>query len=370
MVYIHVPFCHRKCTYCAFYSHGAPAPRRLTAYVDALLEEMERRKGEQAHPIRTVYLGGGTPSILPLEELTRIVEGLRRCFDLSQVEEATVEANPEDLTPEYLLGLKALGLFNRLSIGIQSFHDEELRLLNRRHDGRQALQAVENAVEAGFSNISIDLIYGLPGQGLMDWRDNLERVATLPVQHLSAYALTLEKGTILEKQVEQGRVATATEGEVLDHYESLLEWARSNGFEQYEISNFSKPGFRARHNSRYWNRTPYLGVGAAAHSFDGEYRRWNVADVRQYVASAASGHIAHEEEQLGLKDAHNEYVMTALRTVEGIEKSQVALPFVTRLKESIARFVAAGLIEETPTHYRPTHQGLLHADGIAAELFL
>lgn len=338
--------------------------------MDALCRELALRQHTMDHPIRTVYFGGGTPSILVPEQLAQIVETLRSNYDLSHTEEVTLEANPEDLTPQYLEALRAMGFFNRLSIGIQSFHDEDLRLLNRRHDGRQALQAVENAVEAGFSNISIDLIYGLPGQGLTAWRDNLERVATLPVQHLSAYALMLEKGTILEKQVEQGRVATATEGEVLDHYESLLEWARSNGFEQYEISNFSKPGFRARHNSRYWNRTPYLGVGAAAHSFDGEYRRWNVADVRQYVASAAIGHIAHEEEQLGLKDAHNEYVMTALRTVEGIEKSQVALPFVTRLKESIARFVAAGLIEDTPTHYRPTHQGLLHADGIAAELFL
>lgn len=338
--------------------------------MDALCRELALRQHTMDHPIRTVYFGGGTPSILAPEQLAQIVETLRSNYDLSHTEEVTLEANPEDLTPQYLEALRAMGFFNRLSIGIQSFHDEDLRLLNRRHDGRQALQAVENAVEAGFSNISIDLIYGLPGQGLSAWRDNLDRVATLPVQHLSAYALTLEKGTILEKQVEQGRVATATEGEVLDHYESLLEWARSNGFVQYEISNFSKPGFRARHNSRYWNRTPYLGVGAAAHSFDGEYRRWNVADVGQYVASAAIGHIAHEEEQLGLKDAHNEYVMTALRTVEGIEKSQVALPFVTRLKESIARFVAAGLIEDTPTHYRPTHQGLLHADGIAAELFI
>ncbi len=368
MIYLHVPFCHRKCTYCAFYS--VVTSQEKQSYVDALCRELALRQHTMDHPITTVYFGGGTPSILVPEQLAQIVETLQSNYDLSHTEEVTLEANPEDLTPQYLEALRAMGFFNRLSIGIQSFHDEDLRLLNRRHDGRQALQAVENAVEAGFSNISIDLIYGLPGQGLTAWRDNLDRVATLPVQHLSAYALTLEKGTILEKQVEQGRVATATEGEVLDHYESLLEWARSNGFEQYEISNFSKPGFRARHNSRYWNRTPYLGVGAAAHSFDGEYRRWNVADVGQYVASAAIGHIAHEEEQLGLKDAHNEYVMTALRTVEGIEKSQVALPFVTRLKESIARFVAAGLIEDTPTHYRPTHQGLLHADGIAAELFL
>lgn len=368
MIYLHAPFCHRKCTYCAFYS--VVTSREKQDYVDALCRELSLRRHTMAHPVKTVYFGGGTPSILAPRQLAQIVEALRCNYDLSHTEEVTLEANPEDLTPQYLEALREIGFFNRLSIGIQSFHDEELRLLNRRHDGRQALQAVENAAAAGFDNISVDLIYGLPGQGLAAWRDNLERVATLPVRHLSAYALTIEKGTILEKQVEQGRVTTATEEEVLSHYEALLEWTASNGFEQYEISNFCKPGFRARHNSRYWDRTPYLGVGAAAHSFDGEYRRWNVADVGQYVATAASGHIAHEEEHLGLKDAHNEYVMTALRTVEGIEKAQVALPFAARLKESIARFVAAGLIVDTPTHYRPTRQGLLHADGIAAELFL
>ena len=368
MIYLHIPFCHRKCTYCAFYS--VVTSHEKQTYVDALCREMAMRRHTVDHAVRTVYFGGGTPSLLTVAQLGRIVDCLSANYDVSQVEETTLEANPEDLTAQYLSELKSIGFFNRLSIGVQSFSDGDLQLLNRRHNAAQAVEAVENAVAAGFGNVSIDLIYGLPGQGVEAWRSNLECVSKLPVTHLSAYALTIEPGTILAKQVERGRIVPAGENEVLEHYRVMLQWAAENGFAQYEISNFCRPGFKARHNSRYWDRTPYLGVGAAAHSFDGEYRRWNVADVKQYVESAAAGHIAHEEEQLGLKDAHNEYLMTALRTVEGIAKNKVAAPFAARLAKEVQRFIAAGLIEETPTHYRPTAEGLLHADGMAAELFI
>ena len=223
---------------------------------------------------------------------------------------------------------------------------------------------------AGFEHLSVDLIYGLPGQSVDDWLDNLSRLNDSPVGHLSAYALTVEEGTMLHRQIEQGRVATCDDDTLLTHYHALLEWAELHGFQQYEISNFSLPGHRAVHNSRYWNRTPYLGVGAAAHSFDGLNRRWNVADTRRYIHSVMSGPIEHEEEELTLKDAHNEYLMTALRTVAGIDKNLVAAPFANRLQHDIQRFVTTGLILDTPTHYRPTPEGLLHADGIAAELFL
>ena len=299
-----------------------------------------------------------------------MVEALHAHYDMSEVEEVTIEANPEDLTPDYLEGLKALGFFNRISIGVQSFRDGDLKMLNRRHDAAQAVCAVNNAHAAGVGNISIDLIYGLPQQSLADWQENLAMAARLPVAHLSAYSLTVESGTMLAKQTEQGRVSMPSDEDVVSHYGVLVEWAEKNGFEQYEISNFCRPGMRSRHNSRYWNRTPYLGVGAAAHSFDGEHRRWNVADASQYVASVSAGHIAHEEESLGLKDAFNEYVMTSLRTVEGIDKSMVQAPFRDRLAKGVRRFVDNGMIEETPTHYQPTPEGLLHADGIAAELFI
>lgn len=368
MIYIHIPFCHRKCTYCAFYS--VVTSQEKQTYVDAVCRELTMRRHEMPHPVRTVYFGGGTPSLLTVSQLGQIVDVLCGEYDLSGLEETTLEANPEDLTRSFLDDLKSLGFFNRLSIGVQSFDDKDLRLLNRRHDAGQALRAVEQAADSGFGNLSIDLIYGLPGRNERDWQANLAMASKLPVQHLSAYALTLEHGTILERQVEQGKVVPASDEDTVRQYEALLEWASANGFEQYEISNFCRPGYKAIHNSRYWNRTPYLGVGAAAHSFDGMCRRWNVSDVKQYVSSVASGHVAHESEELGLKDAFNEYVMTALRTVEGIDKTLVAPPFAQRLRKGIGRFVSEGLIEETTTHFRPTHQGLLHADGIAAELFL
>ena len=368
MLYLHIPFCHRKCTYCAFYSTVSTGGTQ--AYVDALCMELKRRRHEMEHPLLTVYFGGGTPSLLPVSQLAQIVDAIRDCYDTSSLAEVTLEANPEDLTPAYLSDLRQLSFFNRISLGVQSFHDSDLRLLNRRHDVRQALEAIENVAASGFQRLGVDLIYGLPNQTADQWLDNLTHLEGLPIDHLSAYSLTVEEGTMLHRQIEQGRVVTCDDDTLLTHYHALLEWAELHGFQQYEISNFSLPGHRAVHNSRYWNRTPYLGVGAAAHSFDGARRRWNVADVQRYINSVLSGPIDHEEEELSLKDAYNEYLMTALRTVDGIDKNLIANPFANRLQHDIRRFLDTGLIVDTPTHYRPTPEGLLHADGIAGELFL
>ncbi len=366
MLYLHIPYCHRRCTYCAFYSAVTSGDKQ--GYVEALCQELRLRRQEQDHPLRTVYFGGGTPSILSIEQLGQVVETLRENYDTSLLEEVTLEANPEDLTEAYVEGLRGLDFFNRVSIGVQSFRESDLRLLNRRHNSIQSKEAVQNAVAAGFSNISIDLIYGLPGQSLADWQENLRQLAQLPVSHFSAYALTVEEGTMLERQMAQGRLRPADEEMVLAHYDALLEWATQVGFEQYEISNFCRPGCQSRHNSRYWDRTPYLGVGAAAHSFDGRQRRWNVADVRRYVASVAAGDPQHESEVLTAADAYNEYVMTALRTTAGIEKARIGAAFVRQLTQKIAPFISEGLIAETDSHYRPTRQGLLQADGMAVTL--
>ena len=368
MLYVHIPYCHRKCTYCAFYSTVTADGHQ--AYVDALCLELKRRRHSLEHSLRTVYFGGGTPTLLSVAQLAQIVEAIRSNYDTTALEETTIEANPEDLTAPYLSDLHQLDFFNRISIGVQSFHDADLRLLNRRHNSRQAQEALENAAAAGFSKLSVDLIYGLPNQSLEAWLDNLARIENLPISHLSAYSLTVEEGTMLHQQIGQGRVVPCDEDTSLSHYQALLRWAAGHDFHQYEISNFARPGYTAVHNSRYWNRTPYLGVGAAAHSFDGLNRRWNVADTRRYIHSVMSGPIEHEEEELTLKDAHNEYLMTALRTVAGIDKNLVSAPFANRLQQDIQRFVATSLILDTPTHYRPTPEGLLHADGIAAELFL
>lgn len=371
MIYIHVPFCHRKCTYCTFYSrpmakHDASA---FVPYVDALIGEMQRRRTEQVHPIHTIYIGGGTPSLLPIEQLWRIVDALRECFDLSQVEEVTLEANPEDLSVEYLQRLKSVGLVNRLSIGIQSLDDEVLRLIGRRHTAQQAISAVQNAHDAGFNNISVDFIYGI-----LDNLDNLKTSESLgfidKVSHVSAYALTVEPGTALAMQVEQGRVRLPNEDEVVRQYFALHDMLAAAGFEQYEVSNYCRPGFESKHNSRYWNRTPYLGLGAAAHSFDGRKRRWNVADVKQYIATQA-----FEEETLTDRDAYNELLMTALRTTAGLSLADIPEPYREAFQRKMQRYVECGWIKHPSSHsplstlFQPTAEGLLHADGMAADLF-
>ena len=358
MIYIHVPFCHRKCTYCAFYSRVASGQWPVAGYVDALIEEMEERRGEQGQPVRTVYFGGGTPSLLPLEQLARIVEGLHRCFDLSRVEELTFEANPEDLTPRYLASLRGLG-FNRLSIGVQSLDDRVLRLLNRRHTARQALEAVENAAAAGFDNISVDFIYGI-----IDKIDSIFPIAPIApiISHISAYALTVEEGTALAVQVGQGRVVLPGDEEVVRQYHALHEQLETAGFRQYEVSNYARPGRESLHNSRYWDRTPYLGLGPGAHSFDGRHRRWNNPD----------GTVGMET--LTEADALNELLMTSLRTVRGLDLALVPDGQKERLHRMMQPYIDCGWIaarqEAGEWRYVPTAEGMLHADGMAAALFV
>ena len=362
MIYVHVPFCHRKCTYCAFYSQVESGKWRVESYVDALLEEMRLRRHEQDHPIRTVYFGGGTPSILPLSELERIVKALHDNFDLSQVEEVTLEANPEDLTVDYLQGLRDLGLINRLSIGIQSLDDSMLRLIGRRHTAAQALAAVENAYAAGFHNISVDFIYGLPDNPV---------IPEIPegVTHVSAYALTVEPGTALAVQVEKGRVVLPDEDEVVRQYHALRQQLLSAGFHQYEVSNYARPGFESKHNSRYWDRTPYLGLGPGAHSFSlfdrdstsvvhVEKRRWNNPDG------------TFEQETLSAADAYNEILMTSLRTTRSLALAQVPEEQRERLHREMQPYINCGWITKTSSGYAPTEEGILHTDGIAAALFI
>ena len=341
-------------------------------YVEALLAEMEERKGEQTHPIKTVYFGGGTPSILPIDQLSRIVERLRCCFDLTQVEEVTLEANPEDLTPQYLDDLATLRFFNRLSIGVQSLDDGVLRLIGRRHTAQKAVDAVENAHKAGIHNISVDFIYGI--------LDNLEKLENLDllekVTHVSAYALTVEPGTALAVQVEQGRVMLPGDEEVVRQYYALHRQLEAAGFRQYEVSNYARPGFESKHNSRYWDRTPYLGLGPAAHGFDGKRRRWNVSSVEEYISRLSRSSRYYEDETLTAADAYNEMLMTSLRTVRGLNLAQVPEQNRKELHHKIQPYIDCGWIvlstlnSQLSTVYCPTTEGLLHADGMAAALFV
>ena len=370
MIYIHIPFCKQRCIYCAFYSLATGVDKQK--YVDALCKELEIRKDYLPdRKIKTVYMGGGTPSILTPEQLSMIYDALQRHYDVSDVEEFTIEANPEQLTVDYLHALRQLGFINRISMGVQTFDDDKLKMLNRRHTSAMAVEAVRNAQQIGFDNISVDLIYGIPGMTLQQWQHNLHTLSMLDVQHLSCYALTVEPGTMLDTLIQKGRIPQVDDDETIKHYNALQQWITDNGFVQYEISNYCKQGFEAKHNSRYWDSTPYLGVGAAAHSFDGCSRQWNIDNVDRYIEGVNSGALAYTAEQLSQKDRYNEYIMTALRTSKGLDKQVLAAyPQYWEVGEKLLiQYICKGLVCETEYGYKLSDRGFLFADAIAADLF-
>ena len=285
-IYIHIPFCNSKCAYCGFYSIASQ--KQKSAFLEALHSEIAQRtdylKGEE---IDTIYFGGGTPSILLVEEIKGILECVSRHKKGYPAAEITLEANPDTLNPEYLKGLRKLGI-NRLSIGIQSFFDDDLKYLSRRHDSNHAKQCINWAKQAGFDNLTLDLIYGLPTATAEKWNQNLDLFFETQAQHLSAYALTVEPNTILAKQIASQQLQPVNEDDAVRDYEILCQRTKENGFLHYEISNFAKPGFRSKHNCSYWNRTPYTGFGPSAHSFDGVSRQWNVSNLSQYIDGVRS----------------------------------------------------------------------------------
>ena len=361
-IYVHIPFCASRCSYCDFYS-----TLRLDevgdAYVDAVLAEAELRQQElRNESVKTIYLGGGTPSQLPLPLLSILLSGLGRTFDLSGVEECTVEANPDDVTPEWCAALQQLGV-NRVSMGVQSFEDDILRLIGRRHTASQAIDAVSRLREAGIANISIDLIFGLPGQTLASWTESVRQAIALHPQHISAYGLTYEEGTRLWRQRERGEVTEVPEEQCLEMYRILVEMLKAAGYEHYEISNFALPGYHSRHNSSYWDGTPYLGLGAAAHSYDSKVRRYNPCDLKKYISCIKSGSLAFEQELLEWWQRYDERVMLGLRTARGVD--------VARLREDFGEdawkhFTSEAQHHIAAGHLRLTEDGcyILTSDGI------
>jgi oxygen-independent coproporphyrinogen-3 oxidase len=324
-IYIHIPFCKQRCSYCDFYTRVAP--RQIDDTVNAIVREMELRyKYLKNEAVQTIYFGGGTPSLLTSEQFSRIFEKIHLLFSVNTEAEITFEANPDDLTPAFFESIQALP-FNRISIGIQSFDDTQLKLINRRHTGNEAIAAVQNARKAGFDNISIDLIYGLPHQSLESWEIQLEKAFQLHSEHISAYGLTYEEGTPLHKQRELGRITSAGDVEMIEMHKLLLRKMETAGFEAYEISNFAKPGLRSQHNSAYWKMTPYLGLGPSAHSYDGDSRQWNVSSIKQYNQNVVEGGDFYEREVLTLIDKYNEYIMVAFRTKEGVNLSHISEKF-------------------------------------------
>ena len=352
-IYVHIPFCASRCSYCDFYSTLSLDAVGET-YVKAVLAEAGLRRDElRGEPVKTLYLGGGTPSQLPLPLLSELMSGLNEVFDLGGVEECTVEANPDDVTPEWCDSLRRLGV-NRVSMGVQSFEDGILRFIGRRHTARQAIEAVSCLRDAGIANISIDLIFGLPGQTLASWTESVHRAIDLHPQHISAYGLTYEEGTRLWWQRERGEVIEVPEEQCLEMYRILVEELGGAGYEHYEISNFALPGYYSRHNSSYWDGTPYLGLGAAAHSYDGEVRRYNPCDLKKYISSISAGSPAYEQEQLEWWQRYDERVMLGLRTARGVD--------VARLREDFGEDAWKHFTSEARHHIDAGHLRLTEDD--------
>jgi oxygen-independent coproporphyrinogen-3 oxidase len=337
----------------------------------ALHRELELRRGEVREPVRTLYFGGGTPTIYTPEVLQGVIGRVKSLYD-TDFEEITVEANPDDLTDEYLARLKETEI-DRLSIGIQSFQDAHLQLFNRRHTGQQGCEAIERARRHGFENLTVDLIYGIPGQTEEEWESDLSRVIGLSVTHLSAYHLTIEPRTPLGRWAERGKIAAVSDGISRRHYEILERLTTAAGYEHYEISNFARPGYSSRHNSHYWDGTPYLGIGPAAHSFDGFTRRWNRSDIRHYLENLEFGDY-FETEYLSPADRFNETLMTGLRTARGVSWKRLDEAFdpekIEYLRAAAQKYLATGrLIDDGERLRIPTAHFLL-SDGIIADLFI
>ena len=315
-LYVHIPFCKRRCLYCDFFS--TTLLNRREEYVEALLTEIAQRKDEAGEPVRTIYLGGGTPSTLSVLDIARILQAI----GTEGKTEITMELNPGDATPDYMRQLRKAGV-NRLSIGIQSFQDELLQTIGRRHNAAQAIEAVRMAQDAGFDNLSIDLMYALPGQTMAQWQADIDTALRLNVQHISSYGLMYEEGTRLTQMRDSRQLDPIDEETENTMYDTLCERLKQAGYVHYEVSNFAMPGYEAKHNSSYWNHTPYIGIGAGAHSFVGRTRSWNPNDLDAYIRGIQNGTLLRESETLTDRDLYNERIMLGLRTNRGIAVSEL-----------------------------------------------
>jgi oxygen-independent coproporphyrinogen III oxidase len=371
-IYIHIPFCKQKCHYCNFFS--VASTRWKDAFIDALIKEIEIRKAYlEGETVNTIYLGGGTPSLLHISDIALIIEHLTNHFIIDPQAEITLEANPDDIDEKKAREWKSTPV-NRLSIGIQSFFDDDLHYLNRVHDTVQAFRAIEAAREAGFDNLTIDLIYGIPTLTDEKWAKNLEIFFSLNIPHLSAYSLTVEQKTALASLIEKGKYAPPDEQHSIGHFKFLLEQARVHNFIHYEISNFARAGYYSKHNSLYWLGGHYLGLGPSAHSFNGFSRQWNVSNISKYIQLDDFQTSVEEKELLTADQQYNEYVMTSLRTVWGCDTVHILNVFGKDYESYFIRntkpFLERGHLYPDGTKYFLTDEGKLFADGIAAGLFV
>jgi oxygen-independent coproporphyrinogen-3 oxidase len=346
-IYIHIPFCKSRCKYCDFFS--TTHLQKQAQYVEAVLAEWQMRQHQLSEPIHTIYIGGGTPSTLDNAALDRILQAiLDTCTD-HLPHEITIEANPGDITLEKAQAWRAMGI-NRLSMGVQSFHDHLLQLIGRRHNAKQAIEAVQLAQAAGFDNISIDLMYALPDQTMQMWQHDIQQALSLGVQHISSYGLIYEDGTVLTTLLEHGQIEAVDEDTEMRMYDYLVEELTANGYIHYEVSNFALPNRHSMHNSNYWNDTPYIGLGAGAHSYDGQQRQWNISDLDIYIERALAHDLQPEIETLTPEQQHTERIMLGLRTCQGVPKELInfsnALPYLQQ-----------GLLVEKDNRIAATTQG-------------
>lgn len=369
-IYIHIPFCKQKCSYCNY--HFSTNLNAKSEIIDAICKELSMRKGEIIENIETIYFGGGTPSLLENNELEQIFDTIYKNFSIAENPEITLEANPDDLSFNKIQQLKTQPI-NRFSIGVQSFYEEDLKLMNRAHDSNEALNAIKLTQDAGFKNITIDLIYGSQTTSDEIWEKNLQTAINLKVPHISSYVLTIEPKTLLQHQIEVGKIKDIDEEKQARQFQMLIDALTSNDYEHYEISNFGKPNFHSRHNSNYWNGKSYLGIGPSAHSYNGKERSWNIENNAIYIKNIKQGILPNEIETLSLEDEFNELIMIKLRTSEGLNltylKNKFPEEFINDFMEELQIHLLNNNVTIRDEQLQLTSGGKFLADGIAGSLF-
>ena len=370
-IYLHIPFCKQACFYCDF--HFSTSLKKKDELISCLVKELEIRKGElKDETIDTIYFGGGTPSLLSVEEIELLMKSIYENYRVSANPEITLEANPDDLTDAKIFEL-AESPINRLSIGIQSFFEDDLKLMNRAHNSDEAKSCLSAAI-GSFDNITVDLIYGIPNMSVKKWKKNLQTVFDFGIHHISSYALTVEPNTALDSFIKNGKYPPLDEALAKHHFDVLVEETQKNGFVHYEISNFGKPNYFSQHNTSYWLGKKYLGIGPSAHSFSKTHRSWNVSNNTKYIKSILENKLPNEVEELSKNDQFNEYIMTGLRTIWGVSLAEVELEFgidyKNKLLVSTENFIIQELLEIDNYVLKTTKKGKFLADGIASDLFI
>mgnify|MGYP001101917016 CR=1 FL=1 len=370
-IYLHIPFCKQACFYCDF--HFSTSLKKKDELISCLAKELEIRKDElKDETIETIYFGGGTPSLLSVEEIELLMKSIHENYMVSDNPEITLEANPDDLTDAKIFEL-AESPINRLSIGIQSFFEDDLKLMNRAHNTKEAKACLSAAI-GSFDNITVDLIYGIPNMSVEKWKKNLQTVFDFGIHHISSYALTVETNTTLDSYIKNGKYPPLDEALAKQHFDVLVEETQKNGFVHYEISNFGKPNYFSQHNTSYWLGKKYLGIGPSAHSFSKTHRSWNVSNNSKYIKSILENKFPNEAEELSKNDQFNEYIMTGLRTIWGVSLAEVeaefGIDYKNQLLASAENFIIQELLEVDNYVLKTTKKGKFLADGIASDLFI